>query len=143
MTGFGKSVLWLALVPVIAAGTWWLWPRPPALPAFDGPLVEVPSGMEVRYLDTVQNAPGAGLVYRFRFVAPAIRPGSSDAVAADMQALCESFALPRLPATGPQPNQVVIALADRPLKFGEPAPQAVQFFEAYRPEGAKCIWELF
>ena len=129
----------------VAAGAWWLL-RPPALPPFDGPLVAVPSGAEVRYADTVQTAPGAGLVYRFRFVAPGITRGGGETpetAQADMQALCDSFALPRIPSTGPQPGQIVISLSDRPVKFGAATPEAVQFFEAYRPEAGRCVWEMF
>jgi hypothetical protein len=135
----------VALLAVAAGGAGWamLHPRRPAPPAFDGPLVAVPSGMEVRYLDTVQGAPGPGLVYRFRFVAPGLTGAAAETAAADMQALCDGFALPRLPATGPQPRQVVIALADRVLPFGKAAPEAVQFFEAYRPQDGACVWELF
>jgi hypothetical protein len=29
------------------------------------------------------------------------------------------------------------------VPFGEPAPDATQFFEAYRVEGDTCIWEAF
>ena len=37
---------------------------------------------------------------------------------------------------GPQPSQIVISLADRPVPFGQPDPEATQFFEAFRPEGS-------
>ncbi|MBS0565647.1 MAG: acetolactate synthase [Proteobacteria bacterium] len=88
-----------------------------------------------------------GLTYRFRFLAPAIaRAGgtvSADAAEADMQALCESYALPRIATTGPVPQEIVISLSDRPVNFGEPAPDATQYFEAYRPEGKTCVWQGF
>ena len=48
-----------------------------------------------------------------------------------------------LPATGPQPSQIVISLSDRAVPFGEADPEATQFFEAYRVEGGACIWEMF
>ena len=91
--------------------------------------VIVPSGQDVRYLDTVQSAPGPeGLTIRFRFVAPAIaRDGATvdvEAAQADMEVLCNEFALPRLPATGPAPAQIIISLSDRAVAFGEPAPEA-------------------
>ena len=66
----------------------------------------------------------------------------ADAVQDDRQALCDTYALAHLPA-GAQPAQVVISLADRPVPFGQARPDAVQFFEAYRPEGAACVWEMF
>lgn len=110
--------------------------------------IEVPSGQTVTFLDVVHEAPGPdGLTYRFRFVAPAIaRVGGtvgSDQALEDMAALCESYALPRLAALGPQPSQIIISLADRAVPFGQPDPEATQFFEAFRPEGSGCVWEGF
>ncbi|WP_413873932.1 DUF6497 family protein [Albidovulum sp.] len=112
-----------------------------------GPLA-VPSGQEVRYLDTVQSAPGPeGLTIRFRFVAPAIaRDGGTigaEAAQADMEWLCTNFALPRMPAGGPVPSQIIVSLADRPVAFGEPAPDVTQFFEAYIVADGRCVWEAF
>ena len=114
----------------------------------EGVLVPVPSGQEVRFVDVVMNAPGPdGLTARFRFVAPAIakQTGSVDfeVAAADMEHLCKSFALPRIAGTGPKPSQIIISLADRDVPFGEAAPEATQFFEAYRVEDDACIWEAF
>ena len=107
----------------------------------DGPLVAVPSGGEVRYLDTITNVPGQeGLTYRFRFVGASVRAESAPD---DMLALCNTFAIDRLPTTGPIPNQIVISLSDRVTTFGEPTPEATQFFEAYRVQNGQCVWELF
>ena len=108
----------------------------------------MPSGQAVTHVDTIQGAQGAaGLTVRFRFLAPAIaREGGSvdaDAAFADMQALCDSYAMPRLSSIGPQPAQIVISLMDREVAFGEAAPEATQFFEAFRPEGGACVWEPF
>lgn len=110
--------------------------------------VTVPSGQPVSYVDMVWGQPGpTGLTARFRFVAPDIRreaPGMTfDQAEPDMLFLCESFALPRLAVTGPRPAQIVISLSDRLVEFGQPNPDATQFFEAYRPEGTTCIWEEF
>jgi len=107
--------------------------------------IVTPSGMAVTWLETVHGAPGPeGLTARFRFLAPGISADVDfETAAADMQWLCESFALPRLSALGPQPAQVVISLSDRDLPFGQTDPEAVQFFEAYSPEGEACIWEIF
>ncbi|WP_347310372.1 DUF6497 family protein [Defluviimonas sp. SAOS-178_SWC] len=107
-----------------------------------------PSGQEISFLETVQSAPGTeGLAVRFRFVAPGITKvgGSVDAEAAqaDMLWLCDTYALPRLPSTGPAPAQIVISLSDRAVLFGEAAPDATQFFEAYSIEDGHCVWEPF
>ena len=110
--------------------------------------IAVPSGQSVTLQDVIWNAPGPmGVVARFRFVAPAIaRDGGSvdfETASADMAALCQSYALARLAEFGPTPSQVIISLADRALPFGEPAPEATQFFEAYTVDADTCIWEAF
>lgn len=113
-----------------------------------GPAIPVPSGIEVHWLETLSDTQGpAGLTLRFRFVAPQIGAADGsydpDKAAADMQALCDSFALERVPSTGPQPAQLVISLADRLVPFGEIDEEAVQFFEAYSVQDGVCVWELF
>ncbi|WP_284164280.1 DUF6497 family protein [Frigidibacter sp. SD6-1] len=120
---------------------------PLAAAAADIP-IPVPSGQTVTYFETIQNAQGPeGLTYRFRFIAPAIaRDGGTvdaDTALLDMEFLCNTFAMKAVPSTGPQPAQIVISLADRPVPFGEPAPEATQFFEAFRPEDGACVWEGF
>jgi hypothetical protein len=100
--------------------------------------------------DVIWNAPGpSGLTLRFRFIAPAIAetdagPGVDfDMAAGDMAWLCQSYALPRLSALGPEPAQIIISLSDRPLRFGEAAPDATQFFEAYSLTDGRCTVDLF
>ncbi|MBV0913931.1 acetolactate synthase [Rhodobacteraceae bacterium ASV31] len=115
--------------------------------AVDAP-IPVPSGQAVTFLDVVTDERGpSGLTYRFRFVAPGIGKdvGAVDfaMAAADLDHLCREYALPRLSSVGPQPSQIVITLADRPIEFGVADPSVTQFFEAYRPENGDCIWEGF
>lgn len=135
----GATIVTLALValarPVLAENA-----------APSGPAIPVPSGVEVRWLETLSDTQGPeGLTLRFRFVAPQVAgPGyDPDKAATDMQALCDTFALPRLSDLGPQPAQVVIALADRVVPYGEIDEEAVQFFEAYSVADGSCVWELF
>lgn len=114
----------------------------------DDALIDVPSGQPVTLLDTIIGAPGPdGRTARFRFVAPHIARDlgrvSFVEAEADMQYLCDAYALPRLAHPGPQVSQVIISLSDRPVVFGETAIDATQFFEAYRPEGKTCVWEGF
>ncbi len=111
-------------------------------------VILVPSGQSVTLQDVIWNAPGpAGLVARFRFVAPEIaRDGGAvnfEVASADMAALCQHYALPRLAEFGPAPTQIIISLSDQPVPFGQAAPDATQFFEAYRIESDTCIWEAF
>lgn len=113
----------------------------------DGSRIEVPSGQEITLQDVIWNAPGPdGLALRFRFLAPGIAPGGGvefETAAADMQHLCDSYALPRIADQGPHPEQVIISLSDVAVPFGEAAPEATQFFESYRIEEGVCVWEMF
>jgi Family of unknown function (DUF6497) len=106
-----------------------------------GEAVPVPSGRAVTFLDVIHNAPGTqGATVRFRFVSPDLAAGED--ASADMEALCNSYALPRTEGNVPQPQQIIIVLADRAVPFGEVSPDAVQFFEAYSVKDGACIWEL-
>lgn len=120
----------------------------PQVIAGEDAVVVVPSGQDVRLLEVVLNAPGPdGVAARFRFVAPAIAKDGGEidfeTASADMAHLCQTYALPKLAELGPVPTQIIISFSDRPVPFGEAAPDATQFFEAYRVEGDACIWEAF
>lgn len=110
-------------------------------------LVPVPSGQPVILQEVIWNEPGpSGLTMRFRFLAPEIGPGGSiafEAASADIQALCESYVLPRIAEQGPAPAQVVISMSDVPVPFGQATPEATQFFEAFTIRDGICIWEPF
>lgn len=120
-----------------------------ATPALAQDQIPVPSGQSITFQEVIWSEPGpAGLTARFRFIAPQIaRDGgtiSSDTAFIDMDNLCAEFALPRvLTTTGPRPAEVIISLADRALPFGETAPEATQFFEAYAIENDRCEWVMF
>ena len=121
---------------------------PCAALAQDGPLIEVPSGQPITFHEVIRDAAGpAGLTYRFRFIAPDIARIGGDVTfeiaVVDMDHLCNRFALQRISNIGPQPSQIVISLSDRATAFGQAAPEATQFFEAYRVEDGVCIWESF
>ncbi len=107
----------------------------------------LPSGQQVKFQDVIWNEPGpGGLTTRFRFLAPEIGPGGAvgfDLAVEDMAFLCESYALPRVADNIPPPQQIIITLSDRPVAFGEAAPEATQYFEAYRIEDGLCIWEIY
>ena len=110
--------------------------------------VTVPSGQTVEFLDLVRDAEGTSdTIWRFRFVAPRIaRDGGDipiDVALADIDTLCAGFVLDRLAETGESPEQIIISLSDRPVKFGASTPEATQIFEAYRIEDRACIWEGF
>ncbi len=120
-----------------------------ALPTLVGDAgITAPSGLVVTFQEVVRDAPGPeGLTLRFRFIAPAIAPGAASVdfltASADMLWLCQTYAVPRVSALGPQPAQIVISLADRDVPFGETAPEATQYFEAYSIVEGECIWDAF
>ncbi|WGW05824.1 DUF6497 family protein [Tropicibacter oceani] len=107
--------------------------------------VAVPSGLSVAYHDVILDAQDAGATYRFRFVAPQIAEGGADyqAVAADMDFLCNEFAMTRLDETGPQAARIVITLMAQPVEFGVMTPGVTQFFESFSIKNDLCIWEPF
>ena len=110
--------------------------------------VALPTGRVVTFYDSVWGQPGtAGLTIRFRFLEPdlqnVIAATDYEDIEADMQHLCETYALDRIANTGPQPSQVVVSISNVPVEFGAPDPNVVQIFEAYRPEGDRCVWESF
>jgi Family of unknown function (DUF6497) len=109
-----------------------------------GDALVVPSGREVAFRDVITNVPGAeGATARFRFVAPGLTMDDSEAAAADMQALCDSYALARTEGMVPQPEQIIISVSEADVPFGEAAPDVTQFFEAYSIKDGACIWEVF
>lgn len=109
-----------------------------------GPQIEVPSGRTLSLIDIITNAPGPeGAAARFRFLAPELTSEDAEAAAADMQVLCDSFALERTVGMVPEPQQIIISFANAAVPFGEAAPDVVQFFESFRIENGACVWEVF
>ena len=111
-------------------------------------VITVPSGQMVTLLDVITNVPGPdGLAARFRFLAPAIARagGTVDAgtAAADMDFLCQNYALDRIAGIGPQPSQIIISMSDMDVPFGEARPDATQFFNAYSIEDGVCVWDVY
>lgn len=106
--------------------------------------IEVPSGRELSLIDVITNAPGpAGAAARFRFLAPGLSQDDVDSASADMQAVCDSYAVKRIDGMVPAPQQILITFMSASVPFGEAAPDVVQFFESYKPENGSCVWEVF
>lgn len=113
-----------------------------------GPLaaeaITAPSGQTLTLQEILTDSPPG--VLRLRFVAPAItRDGGTidaETALADMAALCDGFALPRL-AGGALPAEIIISLADRALDFGATAPEATQYFAAFTIADGACIPEAW
>ena len=114
----------------------------------DGMPLAVPSGQVVSLIDVIWNVPGPnGLAVRFRFLAPAIARDAGavdpDVAGRDMDDLCQNYALQRIAEFGPQPSQIIISLSDVAVLFGEAAPDATQYFQAYSIADGLCVWEVF
>ncbi len=104
----------------------------------------LPSGLKVVLQEMIWNERGNGLAYRFRFVATDLTGQESfEETMTDLEYLCNSYAVPRLSNVGPQPNQIVISIANRESEFGVMDPDLIQVFEAYRLDQGGCIWEMF
>ena len=114
-------------------------------PAAADPL---PSGQMVELIESILEAqPNGDTWLRLRYLAPAIAPGPGavgfDTAADDMLALCRRDGLAMLQESSAAIALIVVSLADRRLAFGTSDPDAVQYFEAFRPENDDCIWEEF
>lgn len=109
--------------------------------------VPVPSGQEIHLQEVLLDDTPGELWVRFRFVAPGIGRNAGDigydVSAVDMDHLCTHLALPYLAERGLKAARVVISLSDHNVPFGATDRTATQFFEAYRPENTRCIWEEF
>ncbi len=110
--------------------------------------ITVPSGQVVTLLDVILDTAGpAGLTMRFRFLAPGVAKAggtvSAEVAGADMDALCQEYALPRVSTIGPQPAQIVISMSDMDVPFGESHPEATQLFNSYSITDGLCVWEMF
>ncbi|MEX0327894.1 MAG: DUF6497 family protein [Ruegeria sp.] len=110
-------------------------------------LLPVPSGQPVELSNVLLDTNPGELWVRFRFVAPKIGSNAGqityDIAVVDMAHLCKVLAVPYVARHELDPARVVISFSDRALDFGVSSPDATQFFEAYRLEQSKCVWEGF
>lgn len=135
MNRFGQMTVTaaLALVPLAASA--------------QAVAIAVPSGQPVTLTEILGDENPGEMWMRFRFVAPQIaRDGGTiahDTAAADLDWLCANLVLPYLDGRGLKPARVILSMADRPVRFGVSDPAATQYFETFRPEAGRCIWEAF
>lgn len=108
---------------------------------------EVPSGQEVVLHEVLVDEQGIVTYLRFRFLTPQIAVGPSqvtyDVAGQDMMHLCEVIALPYIDEYTLAGDRIVISFMDRITDFGQPDPDAVQYFEQFRPENGVCMWDEF
>lgn len=105
--------------------------------------LDVPSGQPVTLQEVLIDEVGAETWLRFRFIAPEVAAAEDyEVTAQDMMHLCEQLALPYIAEYALSGDVIVVSFADRETEFGVATPEATQVFEAFRPDGAACIWEL-
>lgn len=98
---------------------------------------KLPSGQPVSLVEVIWPQPGAEeAVARFRFLAPKLRKGEGNEP--DLAALCDRVALPAVLKQEVKVDQIIVSLAAKPVKFGEPHPEVVQVIEAYVVEAGHC-----
>jgi len=103
----------------------------------------VPSQLKVTLFDTIREFSGPTM--RYRFLVPEIDKGDGRVtrfadVAEDFQFLCDIVLLPQL---GWSQGDIVISYSSQEVKFGEDAPDVVQFFQPFSIQNGRCMWEDF
>lgn len=107
-------------------------------------LAAVPSGLKLALMEYLLDAQLDGTDWaRYRFVAPALGQMAHEVIEGDFAHLCHQYALPDLAQQKAEVSQVVISLSSQALDFGASDPEIVQYFEAFRIENDRCIWEGF
>ncbi len=108
--------------------------------------ITLPSGRQVVLHEVLSDEIMDQTWMRFRFIAPWLdKVGEADAQTdeADMDALCDGFAVTYLARRGVTPYRVVISVAREALPFGVSDPDVPQYFGSYRLEGDICMWEEY
>lgn len=104
----------------------------------------VPSGLDLTLYEMIlEDQPDGQVWARYRFVAPDLKQEDYDRVSGDFPEICAAYALPQLEHNGTHAEMIVLTYADRPIPFGEAAPEAVQFVESFRVDQGACVWEVF
>ena len=104
--------------------------------------ISVPSGQPVTFLQFISE--GEGSTLRFRFLTPGIGADFEyEDVFDDFQALCDEQVMPAIIQNSLHPQQIVLSMSAVDIPFGGDDPAVLQFFEVFRPENGRCIWEEF
>lgn len=108
---------------------------------------EVPSGQELTLHEVLVDAQEGVTYLRFRFLAPQIAEGVGqvgfEVAGQDMLHLCDTLALPYINEYALEGDQIVVSFMDRITEFGQPDPDAVQYFEAFVVQDGVCMWDEF
>jgi hypothetical protein len=107
-----------------------------------------PSGLHAELHETIFEPAGVTAAtakrMRLRYHAPEISDQSAfgfEVIEADFRWLCERDGVKFAAVSAPMVKEVVVSIASEIVAFGETAPSVVQYFDAFRIDGAACIWE--
>jgi hypothetical protein len=81
---------------------------------------------------------------RLRYVSDQLSDNAAfgfERIEQDFSHLCHQFGLMARTRSAPNAEQIIISMASAPTAFGETAPQVVQYFDSFRIESDRCIWD--
>lgn len=110
--------------------------------------IALPSGLVLRQHELRLEPQGAVThdvqTVRLRYVSEQLSDDQAfgfDRIEQDFSHLCHQFGLTIRGRSAPKAGQIIISLASAPTAFGETAPEVVQYFDSFRVENNRCIWE--
>ena len=119
----------------------------PLATAEDG-TITLPSGLVLRQHELRLEPQGAvshGVhTVRLRYVSEQLGDSAAfgfERIEQDFSHLCHQFGLAVQGRSAPNAEQIIISMASAPTAFGETAPEVVQYFDSFRIEDDRCIWE--
>lgn len=109
---------------------------------------QAPSGLDWALQEVIfepaDAAPDARDMVRLRYLSDPLSDTTAfsyEQIEADFMHYCQGDGLAQMRQSAPNATQIIISVASGKLAFGETAPEIVQYFEAFRPEGDVCIWD--
>jgi hypothetical protein len=121
---------------------------PIALTVAEDGSIALPSGLVVRQHELRLEPQGAvthGVqTVRLRYVSEQLAdeaPFGFERIEQDFLHLCHQFGLSARGRSAPMAEQIIISMASAPTAFGESVPEVVQYFDSFRVENDRCIWE--
>ena len=121
---------------------------PVALVEAEDGSIALPSGLVVRQHELRLEPQGAvthGVqTVRLRYVSEQLADAETfgfERIEQDFSHLCHQFGLRARGRSAPKAGQIIISMASAPTAFGESVPEVVQYFDSFRVESDRCIWE--
>lgn len=122
--------------------------EPVALTQAPDGTITLPSGLVLRQHELRLEPQGAvshGVqTVRLRYVSEQLSDSAVfgfEQIEQDFSHLCHQFGLMVRGRSAPNAEQIIISMASAPTAFGESVPEVVQYFDSFRVENDRCIWE--